>query len=184
MKIPKFVYGLLVLVVVLLCVNTYGVFSQPKAESNTGYTNVAAGGFVVNKKVAYTDLLTTGVDISNTATGKLKLTDIIVRTDSYGMATGTSFQILVSGNDYGTSTVLKVPVSSLGRNQTFSLVPPINPYATGFASTSTVETVIEDGSKLVAYCTGSACSGITGVDGYVYISMFFDKMEGTSYIYE
>lgn len=147
----------------------------PGAQSAVGNI-VADGGFVITKLVDYSNITTSGVDITNTVqSGDLILEEMIVRTDdSVAMASGTSLVIVQSGNDYGAATIASSAISSLAAGKTLDL----NDWTVGNS-----KTVLEDGSKLQAKCSSADCQGTNGTTGYLDITMVFSKVDRQAYIY-
>jgi hypothetical protein len=147
---------------------------QPVGQVSTG------DGYVITKKLAYSELLTTGVAISNAVQGgRMVLDDVIVRTGVLQIASGTLFQIYTSGNTYGTSTnVLSASIAAIPAATTITMDD---------GASSTVKTMLDDGAKLMAKCTGAACKATTvgnTTEGYMTITMVFKKADRQAYIYE
>lgn len=181
MNIQKIIAALLT---VVLGLNVAVLFSSQKEEASVGFSS-ANNTIVINKELSYTELLTTGVDITNAVVGgKLVIEDIIVKTDSVGMASGTLFQVVTSGNSYGTSTVISIPVNNLGARQTFAMSNDYLSRPVSYTATSTQITVLEDGAKLQALCTAAACRGTNSVAGKVQFTMVFKKADTQAYLYE
>lgn len=140
-------------------------------KAEIGAYNNQFDGYVVEKILTSSDISTsTATAITQYATGDFYIDNIIVSTDSTGLATGTNFQIAIDGNDYGTSTVLSHAVSSLGANATVDLN----------SATTKQRAILEDGSRLVAYCTTANCEG----DGKAKITVILKKASWGSAIFD
>lgn len=109
--------------------------------------------FFLRKTLVSSDITTSAQDLSSVASGDLLIEDIIVKTDSVGLAGMTNFRIL-SDNDDGEAAILEQAQSGLGGNITFSLK---NPNAQ--AGTVNEPTVLEAGKKLQFLGTSSPGSG-------------------------
>jgi hypothetical protein len=171
------VLGLVIFVAVKLAVGPVPVGNVATSE-----------GYIITKKLAYSELVTGGVDITNNVQGgDLILENIIIETGPYTIASGTNFQIY-SFNDlsYGSSSIaFSLPVTQLAASQSFDF-GYIKEAAT--AASSTQKIVVGDGSKLRARCTTLACKsstagGLAGTEGYLMITMKFTKVDRQAYIY-
>ncbi len=119
-------------------------------DNKIGAYNNQFDGVIVEKVVTSSDLSTsTPTAITQYATGNFYIDNIIVSTDSTGLATGTNFIINVDSPTYGLTTILSNAVSGLGANKTVDLN----------SATVKQRVILEDGSRLVAYCTTANCEG-------------------------
>jgi len=112
------------------------------------------GVFWIKKTLTSNEITIGGVDITNTSQGgELVIEDIILQTDSTGLAGGTNF-LITSDNSKGAPTILSHAVSSLGANVTLNL------------SAATVKSpcVLEIGRKLMAKMTVSNGTGSGTID--------------------
>lgn len=120
--------------------------------------------FVIVKELTSSNI-TTGaeLDITSPATGEITVDDVILKTDSTGLAdSGSSAQFEVStDNDYGQTLVVQENVSSnLGANVTLDIS----------STTTGQKTVLESGKKLYATASGENCTGSGNIKVYVYCS--------------
>lgn len=114
--------------------------------------------FWIKKTLTSSAILTTATDLTNQSRrGDLVITDVILKTDGTGLATGTNFVLSVT-NSNGDLTLLSTAVSGLGANKTVDLAN---------ATVSGMQTVLEVGKKVTFECTGSACTGAGTVDVYL-----------------
>lgn len=112
------------------------------------------------KKVAITSSAiktATSIDLTSVASGEFLIRDIILKTDSTGLAGGTNLQIKTT-NSAGLVNVLVEAVSNLGANKTVNM---------DTASVTKQKTVLESGSKIQLNCTAADCTGAGII--YVYI---------------
>jgi preprotein translocase subunit YajC len=181
-KLQNIVIGGFIVVLIAIGAGFYFSGSTPVADQNIGYAN-QNGDIVVTKKVTYSDLTTTGTDITNTVSGgSLALKNLYVSAGNTALASGTLFQIYTSGGLYGTTTkIMSVPVGDLTAGATLDL---------STTSTAVVmqRTVLEDGAKLKALCTGATCKSSTAAgtaaEGYLNITMIFQKTSSQANLYE
>lgn len=119
-------------------------------DKGVGAYNNQYDGIIVSKTLTSSSISTsTATAITQYATGDFYIDNIIASTDATGLATGTLFQIKVDSPTYGTTTVLSHAVSGLGANQTVDLN----------SATTKQRVILQDGDRLVAYCTGANCEG-------------------------
>lgn len=138
--------------------------------TTVGYAN-QYDSFVVSKTITSSAIsTTTAADLTNTVTGKLYVDNIILSTDSPGLAGCTSLNILVSGNTYGTTVVASSAVSSLATSSTIDL---------NSASTKQ-RIVLENGAKLQYKGIGGTCSGA----GKLQATVILKKADAGSSIYD
>lgn len=138
------VAGALVVSITLLAIIAFG------GEKNVGAYNNQFDGVIVEKVITSSELSTsTPVAVTQYATGNFYIDNIIVSTDSTGLATGTNFIINVDSPTYGLKTILSNAVSGLGANKTVDLN----------SATVKQRVMLEDGDRLVAYCTTANCEG-------------------------
>lgn len=98
------------------------------------------------------------VDITGVSSvGELVVDEVILKTDSTGLATGTNFQVL-SNNSKGLANILVEAIANLGTNKTITLED---------ASVTKVKTVLETGKKLQIQNTIADGTGGGTVDIYV-----------------
>lgn len=144
MKIKNIVIGVLVVGVLV-----FG-FLAFNSNKNVGAYNNQYDGVVASKVITSSSLTTsTPVAITEASTGDFYIDNIVVSTDATGLATGTNFVVGIDSPTYGVSALLTHAVSSLGANATVDL----------FSATVKQRTVLQDGDKLVAYCTTANCEG-------------------------
>lgn len=120
--------------------------------------NCIGSTFWVKKTLVSSAIVTGGVDITGVSSGgELEIEDIILKTDSTGLATGTNLEI-ETNNARGLADVLVEAVANLGANKTIALTD---------ASVSDQKTIIETGKKLTTKATGSSCDGSGEIDIYI-----------------
>ena len=130
--------------------------------------DVVGATFWVKKTVTSSAILTTAVAITNPCTGgELAIEDVIVKTDSTGLAAGTTFRV-VSDNSKGTTTVFAETIARLGANKQSSF-----DRAFGLASNDSnaqgynVPTILEQGKVLSVRNTDAASTGAGTIDIYI-----------------
>ena len=164
-NLNKLIVGALVLVVCLLS------FIAFKGDKKIGAYNNQYDGLIVSKTLTSSDLSTsTATAVTQYSTGDFYIENIIASTDSTGLATGTLFQIKVDSPTYGTTTVLSQAVSSLAANQTVDLN----------SATTKQRVILQDGDRLVAYCTTANCAG----SGKIKIDVVLKKASWGSAIFD
>ena len=173
------------------------IFMQLKAEEiNTNVEPATLGmstrtdTVIVSKKVDYDDITTTGADVTNVVLGDFYVENIVLETGDNTLASGTLLQVVTSGDDYGTSTVLfSTQVSNFPKATTMDLDTPIatSGSGSGYAS-STQRVILEDGSKLIVKCTVASCMRTTSGDetgtGYLRIHVLLKRVDNYSQIYD
>lgn len=128
-------------------------------------------GFTVQKTITSSAIsTTTAQDLTNPATGNLYVDNIVLSTDSTGLAGCTSFNVLVSGNTYGTTVVASNTVANLGANATIDLN----------SATTKQRIVLENGAKLQYKGVGGTCSGA----GKIQATVILKKASNQAQIYE
>lgn len=124
----------------------------------TGGVNATDGGVtIVETSVVSSAITTTAANLVTAYNGQVEITNIILKTDSTGLATGTNLQILTD-NVAGQANILVETVSNLGANKTVDL---------NSASVTKQRTVIEQNKHVQINCTGSNCTGAGVV--FIYI---------------
>ena len=163
--------------------NYYGdtVVEQSDCETLDGNVVISdqAGGFVVTKKITYSDIATTtsytGLDITNTITGALVIEDIIVSADNTSIGSCTGLRITtdasVNGSDSASTTIMAITaVASIAGNETID-----------FKNADTaIKTRLEEGINLQILPTGNICTG----SGEMTLTMYFSRVDQRSHIYE
>ena len=120
--------------------------------------------------VTSSSILTTATNISAAATGDLAITQVVVKTDSTGLAGGTNF-VLASTNAKGVANILVETVANLGANTQKVLAP-------GTADTDTTTSdatpsvtsligILSAGKKLTVTSTSAVCTGVGTIDIYI-----------------
>ncbi len=124
--------------------------------------------FIVEKTLISSNILTSGVDITGTASGgDILIEEIWMETDvSTGLATGTNFTIEKSTGS-GLRVFFSTLVSDLGSGVTMTLSMGTITPGTNSLYTLKGGTVLESGGKLVAKCTGSHCDGAGTITLYI-----------------
>lgn len=132
--------------------------------------NQATGSyFVIKKTITSSGLLTTAQDLTTVANrGELEVVQIIVKTDSTGLAGATNLEIL-SNNAKGQVNIAVAAVSGLGASKTKVMVGGSDDSTTddNFFEITGRGTVLEAGKKLQYIGTGSAGTGAGTIDVYV-----------------
>jgi len=136
--------------------NSNGEIPKPLG-TNQSKTDVV----IVEKTIDYNDMTTTGATVINPVIGDWYLDNLIMETNTYSMASGTLFQVVSSGDTYGTSTlVYSSDVKCFPKATTADLNSRITIFddasCAGQAS-STQRVVLSDGAGLVAKCTTLNC---------------------------
>ncbi len=116
--------------------------------------------FIIKKVITSSDILTSAIDLVGSGVGELTVDDIILKTDSTGLAAGTNIEIETT-NANGLADVMVETVANLGANKTVNL---------SAASVTGIKTVIEDGKKLTIKSTVAACTGAGKLYVYLYLS--------------
>lgn len=119
--------------------------------------------FWVKKEVTSSDIKTAFLlSITDASTGgELALTDVILKTDSTGLATGTNIQLKTT-NTHGATLIASEAVASLGANATSDTNSML----------TFVKTIIETGKRVVMDCTGIDCTGA----GIMYVYLKFQRL--------
>lgn len=116
--------------------------------------------FIIKKTITSSAITTSAQDLSSVAFGgDLYVENVVLKTDSTGLAGATNFRIL-SNNSKGLVAILEETVANLGANKTIDLVT---------ASIVKQKTFLESGKKLQFLGTASAGTGAGTVDVYVYL---------------
>lgn len=133
-------------------------------------TQAPGSTFVVKKTITSSAITTSAQALTSVASGELEIVQVIVKTDSTGLAGGTNFEIL-SDNAKGVANILVETVANLGANVTKTLM---GNSAAGDTTTSdatptvtALATVLEAGKKLQFKNTGSVGTGAGKIDVYV-----------------
>ena len=162
----KYLLGLAGLVLGLLA----GLFVFSQKTETVGYAN-QYDGFVVSKDIISSEIsTTTAADLTQPVTGKLLVDNIVLSTDSTGLAGCTTFAIMVNGNTYGTTTIQSHAVTGLGASQTLDLN----------STTVKQRIVLENGAKLQYKGIGGTCSGA----GVIRATVFLKKAAANSVIFD
>ena len=173
----------------ILGLTSYGITHQSQqpviierdSQPNTGYTN-QADTFVITKKITNSNIATstnatTGLDLTNPVTGSLFVDDIIITTDTTGLATSTPWNqqctgvnIMASGNSASSTVMAVTSVGTLEANETLN-----------FTNASSSQKIrIDNGSKLMILPLTKPCQG----SGVTTFTIIFKKTDARSSIYE
>lgn len=156
-KFTKIIGGIAILALLVA-----GLFTLLQKEKVGAYNN-QYDGVITSKVITSSDLTTsTPIAITEYATGDLYIDNVIVSTDSTGLATGTALEIKVESPTYGLATFFSTAISGLGANKTIDL---------NTASVAKQHVVLRNGERLVANCTTLACTG----SGKAKIDVIFKK---------
>lgn len=124
-------------------------------------------------EITSSNILTTAKDLTGAANGTLIIEDCIFMTDTTGLATGTNFEIQVSGETYGENLPIVEAVSNLGASVTRAMKPGSDDRTNDrFFSVTGVPFVLQDGDKLQYLCTSAACTG----SGKMLIAIKFNRV--------
>jgi len=157
-KFTKIIGGIAILALLVA-----GLFTLLQKEKVGAYNN-QYDGVITSKVITSSDLTTsTPIAITEYATGDLYIDNVIVSTDSTGLATGTALEIKVENPTYGLSTFFSTVISGLGANKTIDL---------NTASVAKQHVVLRNGERLVANCTVANCEGA----GKAKIDVIFKKV--------
>lgn len=119
--------------------------------------------FWLKKTVTSSAILTTNVAITEASTGgELMIEDIIIKSDSTGLAAGSTFRI-VTNNAKGTTGVFMHPVNLLGANRTVDM-DNAEEYSVRDVNN---RVILEEGKTLSVNCTVTACTGAGTIDIYI-----------------
>src|SRR6267142_2556963 len=84
-------------------------------------TKAAGSQFTIVKSITSSTITTVAQSLTSAATGRLRIVQIIVKTDATGLAGGTNFTIL-SNNAKGLVNILVETVANLSANITKALL--------------------------------------------------------------
>jgi len=132
-----------------------------KADIKKQVVNASGSSFWIFKTITSSGITTAAQSISDVATGRLYVKQIIVKTDATGLAGGTNFTIL-SNNAKGLVNIFVEAVSNLGANITKVLVGATAADTTtsdAVATVTAVPTVLEAGKKLQYLNTAAVGTG-------------------------
>jgi len=137
--------------------------------------------FWISKTIVSSTLLTTAQDLTGTATGRLYVKQIIVKSDATGLVGPTNFEIL-SNNAKGLVNIFVETVANLASAVKTHVLngAGINADTTtvdGVASVTAVPTILEAGKKLQYIGTGSAGTGAGTVDVFVLLQRIDEGAE-------
>lgn len=116
--------------------------------------------FWVKKTLTSSAITTTGIDVTGLATGQLAIADVVVKTDSTGLAGGTNLS-LETNNANGLAAFFATAISGLGASKTIDLAN---------ASVTKIKTVLESGKKVVAKQTTTSGTGGGTADVWILFS--------------
>lgn len=103
-------------------------------------------------------LSSAAVDLTGVSSvGELAIEDVILKTDSTGLAAGTAINLLTN-NVKGLANFMVQAVSGLGANKTVDLAG---------ASGTKIKTVLETGKKIQIQATVADCTGAGTIDVYI-----------------
>lgn len=135
--------------------------------------------FWVTKTITSSTITTSAQDLTTTATGRLFVKQIIVKTDTTGLAGGTNFTIL-SNNANGVVNILVETIGNLGASATKVLAGVATAADTttsdGTPTVTSLPTVLEAGKKLQYLNTGGVGTGA----GVIEISVLFQRVDANA----
>ena len=135
---------------------------MPNLQSRIKKAVVKAAGSSFWKKFVLTssDIITTAADLTGVANGDLIIEQVILATDATGLATGTNFQLNISGETYGEDKPIVETVANLGANITRSLIHGSDDRTNDrFLSVTGTPFILEAGAKLQYSSTVADCTG-------------------------
>lgn len=112
---------------------------------------------ILKKTIVSSTIKTTVQDLTSVAYGDFYVKNVIVKSDSTGLAGGTNFTIK-SDNANGLANILVEAVANLGANKTVDM---------SSASVTKQPTVLESGKKLQFLNTAAVGTGAGTVDIYM-----------------
>lgn len=125
---------------------------------NPGSSGNGIGTRVILKKTITSSTITTSAqDLSTTSLGEFLVDNVVLKTDSTGLAGATNFRIL-SNNAKGLVAICEETVANLGATKTIDMFT---------ASVVKQRTVLESGKKIQFLGTASAGTGAGTIDVYV-----------------
>ena len=119
--------------------------------------NKPGSTIVLKYKLLSSDVVQAGLQLTNATTNDMYIQNVILKTDSTGLATGTNC-VVYSNNTYGLANIISTAVSGLNGNKTIDI---------STASVTKQPTVLEAGKYISIGSTTADCTG-AGVL-YVYI---------------
>lgn len=146
-----------------------------KCTGNIAVNSIDHGGYIIPSEeslaegstfwisktfVSSTITFATPVDMTGVSTGELAVEEVILKTDSVGLAGGTAFQVK-SNNVTGRADFIAETVANLGANNTVDIEN-----ASVFGSRS----VLESGKKFQVQSTIADCTGAGTVTVYIKLS--------------
>lgn len=124
-----------------------------------GSENGIGSRVILKKSITSSTITTAAQDLSTTALGEFLVENVILKTDSTGLAGATNFRVL-SNNSLGLAAILEETVANLGANKTVDITT---------ASVVKQRTVLESGKKLQYLGTASAGTGAGVIAVYVHL---------------
>ncbi len=121
----------------------------------------AGSSFWLKLTLTSSDILASAAtDLTSAANGDLVVEQVILQTDSTGLATGTNFEISVSGETYGENKPIVETVANLGASVSRAVIGG-DTDATNVRLLSVTGTpfLLEAGDKLQYGCTTLDCTG-------------------------
>ena len=160
-------------------------FSEAVAEAVHKLDKLGLGSVFYLRTSIISRGITTGIyRFTSPAAGYSALEDVIIRSNSVGLAGGSSIKIVVTGNSIGTDVVLTEGVPFLGAYRTTDLASAQARMQTLDAGKSTnrseqaAATIVEPGAQIGVRATETACTGT----GEVEISIKFRRLSENSKI--
>jgi len=169
--------------------------SEQSSEEVVGL-GIRTDTIMIEKSINYDDIITTGVDITGTSLGDFYIENIIMESNVNSMASGTLFEVLTSGDTYGSSTVVfSTQVTAFPKAISMDLFTRTTPWDNKSATSSfqgtassTQRAILEDGSKLVVRCTDADCmrntDGTETGDGLMQFTILLRRVSNISQIYD
>ena len=149
---------------------------MPNLQARLKKAVTKAAGSVFWKKFTLTSssITTTAQDLTSATTGDLAITEVILATDSTGLAGGTNFQLTAYGEIYGPNTLFVEAVANLGASALRSLNAGSDDSTNDrFLSVTGAKAVLQAGDKIQYDSTVAACTGA----GKVAIFIKFERID-------
>jgi len=136
-------------------------------------TKAAGSSFWLRFELTSSNILSTAADLTGAATGDLAVEQVLLSTNSTGLATGTNFEISQSGETYGEDKPIVETVTNLGASVSRSVIGG-DTDATNVRILSVTGTpfILKAGVKLQYGCSGSSCTGA----GKILIAIKFTRL--------
>lgn len=141
-----------------------------RSEILKSLTQAAGSSFWIKKTITSSAITTAAQDLTSVCTGELFVEEIIVKTDTTGLAGATNFEIL-SNNAKGVVNIFVETVANLGASITKVMsagaIQAETTTSDAHPTVTALPTVLEAGKKLQFDGTVGAGTGAGTIDVYV-----------------